>query len=169
MRAVGRVVAVLVALAATGCVTHGLNTTYYGANLETALRNGNEFDRPDFVAIEDWPPTLDCMISAVVAEIPLEDQSILVQSMQHGYYEGDLEALYVKYFWQSPINGEIAWPGTPGAAASPDGRLRFTNGNVVPPLDFDIRRHMRKNFEATCPSLAGKYPAILNLPPMEEV
>ncbi|MDY0873521.1 hypothetical protein [Dongia rigui] len=158
-----------VAAALAACQTHGLHPTYYAGQLELALRNGNELDRPYFVDEADWPATLDCMISAIVAEIPLSDQSVLVQGLNGGYYQGHNDDLYVKYFWSSPAHGEIMWPDTPDAPPSSDGRLRFRSGDLVPELDFDLRRHMRRNFEGLCPGLADKYPAILSLPPMEEV
>lgn len=159
----------LAAIALPGCATHGLNATYYAGQLEWALHNGNELDRPEPVTVADWPPTLDCMISAIVAEIPLSDQSLLVQGLNGGYYHGHNDDLYVKYFWSSPTHGDIMWPGTLGAPPSPDGRLRFRNGGLVPELDFDLRQRMRKNFEALCPGLAARYPGILDLPPMREI
>ncbi|MBL8708057.1 MAG: hypothetical protein JNL25_02590 [Rhodospirillaceae bacterium] len=168
-RAAGLASLLSLAVLGSACTTHGLNATYYGANLAWALHNGNEFDRPEFVLVEDWPATLSCMIEAVVAEVPLSDQSILVQSMRHRYYGGELDKLYVKYFWQSPVNGEIVWPGSPGAASGTDGRLRFENGKIVPELDFELRRRMRRNFESGCPALAERYPSILDLPLMEEI
>ena len=159
----------LTALVLAACETHGLNATYYGANLETAMRNGFTRDYPALEGVADWPATQDCLIPAILTEIPLTDQSILVQSLKAQDFSGGARELYIRYFWYSPTNGEIVWPGTPDAAPSLDGRLRFSDGEPVPDLDFDLRRRMRKNFEAGCPELAEKYPHILSLPPMEDV